>query len=104
MPAVASPGHGARRHEVAQWLRDSQSFVSGVSGAALPRVICGRPNALKTDESGRRISPSVDLRMVADSVDFANISLIPGFSALNRIEGNGGRSVALIGIWGKGGT
>jgi len=42
--------------------------------------------------------------MVADSVDFANISLIPGFSALNRIEGNGGRSVALIGIWGKGGT
>jgi len=59
---------------------------------------------MMTDESGRRISPSVDLRMVAGLVDFAQVSLIPGHSALNRIEGNGGRSVALMGIWGKGGT
>jgi len=59
---------------------------------------------MMADESGRRISPSVDLRMVAGSVEFAQVSRTPSLSALNRIEGNGGQSVALMGIWGNGGT
>jgi len=42
------------------------------------------------DEYGRRISPSVDLRMVAGLVDFAQVSHTPSLSALNRIEANGG--------------
>jgi hypothetical protein len=48
------------------------------------------PELMRTVESGRRISPSVDLQMVADRADFAQVSQIPGFSALNRIEANGG--------------
>jgi ribosomal protein S18 len=40
-------------------------------------------------ESGRRISPSVDLQLFADSNDFVQVIRTPGLSALNCIEVNG---------------
>jgi hypothetical protein len=42
--------------------------------------------------------------MLAVTIDLAQFSRIPGLNALNCIEDTGSRGVALMGIWGKGGT
>jgi hypothetical protein len=98
---VLATVRGGGQSVVRRRILDRKSAASREQIFLLSYAVVPEPN--RAFESGRRISPSVDLLMVAGRVDFAQVSHIPGLCGSNHIDGSGSPSVALMGIGEKGG-